>query len=98
MAETRDKRLKEEALISSIFKIASALFVLGIKTKNTDLIVNNKVSKSGLDTFRESLLVNKSTEILIMGNEQKEALINYGISDATLTEAQNALDDFQGAM
>lgn len=98
IAETTDKRLKEEALISAIFKIASALFVLGVKTKNTELMVKNKVSKSGLDYLREPLLVNKCTEILIMGNANKDALVNYGISDAMLIEAQGALDAFQTAI
>lgn len=98
IAETREKRLKEEALISVIFKVASALFVLGIKTKNTDLIVKNKVTKSGLDTMREPLLVNKSTEILTMGNQYKDALVNYGIDDAILTEAQAAIEAFEEAI
>jgi hypothetical protein len=97
-AETTDKRLKEEALISAVFKIASALFVLGVKTKNTDLIIKNKVTKSGLDVLREPLLVNKSTEILTMGNEHKDALLNYGITEVMLTEAKDALDAFQAAI
>jgi hypothetical protein len=57
IAETTDKRLKEEVLISAVFKIVNALFVLGIKTKNTDLIVKNKVTKSGIDALREPLLI-----------------------------------------
>ena len=98
IAETRDKKLKEEALISVVFKIASALFVLGVKTKNTDLIVKNKVTKSGLDLLREPLLVNKATEILVSGNAYKDDLVNYGITDAILTEAQEAVTAFQNAI
>lgn len=96
--ETADKLLKEEALINAIIKIASTLFVLGVKTKNTELMVKNKVTKSSLDYLREPMLVNKSTEILTMGNQYKDALVNYGIDDAILTEAQGAIEAFEGAI
>jgi len=43
IAETRDKKLKEEALISAVFKIANALFVLGVKKKNT--VIKSKRNK-----------------------------------------------------
>lgn len=98
IAETKDKKLKEEALISAVFKIASALFVLGVKTKNTDLIVKNKVSKSGLDFMREPMLVNKATEIVTSGNANKVVLVNYGITDAILIEAQDAISTFESAI
>lgn len=97
-AETADKWLKEEALINAIFKIASTLYVLGIKTKNTELMVKNKVTKSSLDYLREPMLVNKSTEILASGNQYKAELVNYGITEEMLIEAQGVIDAFEGAV
>ena len=74
------------------------MFVLGVKTKNTDLIVKNKVTKSGLDLLREPLLVNKAMEILVSGNAYKDDLVNYGNTDAILAEAQEAITAFQNAI
>lgn len=97
-SETSDKRIKEEALLRSVVKIANALYAYGIKTKNTELIVKNKISKSSLDDLREQVMINKSREILAMANEHLEALADYGIINETLTSAGTDIDAFQDAI
>lgn len=96
--KTADKALKEEAVLNTILKIANSLYVLGIKTKNPELIVNCKVTKWELDNLREQVLIKKSKDILSMANQYAEILVNYGITADLLTEALSHLNGFQTAI
>ena len=96
--ETAAKLVKEEQLVKLVLKIANALYVLGVKTKNSELQINAKVTKSELVSARDTLLVNKAMQILTLANSYKDSLVNYGITDAAISEAQAALDDFNAAM
>lgn len=96
--ETADKNLKEDTLHSKIFKISSALFVLGVKTKNSDLMINAKLNKSEMEVVRDNLLCSKCVTVLAKANQYKTELVNYGVNEEMITGAQTALDDFQGAI
>jgi hypothetical protein len=95
--ETADKHIKEETLVMLVLKIANALYVLGVRTKNSELQINAKVTKSGLVSARDTLLVNKAMQILTFANSYKDSLVNYGIGETKISEAQTALDEFNAA-
>lgn len=91
---TADKLAIENGLITSINKIANALYVLGVKTKNNELMVNSKISKSSLTKLRDNLLANKAEQILNLANANAQALTDYGVTEQMLTDTQNLLNSF----
>lgn len=95
---TENKINKENILTSLVFKIASALYVLGIKTKNPDLAASVKMNKTEFSSLRDPLLLNKSSQTIILAREEITNLTPYGITEETLTEAESALTDFQSAI
>ncbi len=97
-AETLRKEIAEEKLTAGIVKLASALFVLGNKTGNTDLMINAKVTRTNLQNMRDIELVDKSEDILAFGNQHKAELVPYGINDEFLTSVQGHYTEFNSAL
>lgn len=95
---TAEKLNAEEALIYYVLKIANALYVLGIKTKNSTLQINAKVTKSSLVQARDNILANKASQILSMAAEHEDDLVNYGVTADMITAAQNQLNSFNEAL
>ena len=95
--ETAAKLIKEETLVKLVLKIANALYVLGVKTKNSELQINAKVTKSELVNARDTLLVNKAMQVLTLANSYKDSLVNYGNTETKISEAQTALNEFNAA-
>ncbi|MBZ0200043.1 MAG: hypothetical protein K8H86_09260 [Ignavibacteriaceae bacterium] len=97
-AETMRKEIAEEKLTAGIVKLASALFVLGNKTGNTDLIVNAKLTRTSLEAMRDIELVDKCENILSLVSEHKAELVPYGITDEYLTTVQGIYTEFNSAI
>lgn len=94
---TADKVAKEEVLINQATKLANVLFVFAVKTKNNALKEEFKFSKSYLEKLRDTDLLNKCTQIINTAQNYLTELANYGVSEATITDAQTAYDNFASA-
>ncbi len=95
---TAEKLNAEEALISYVLKIANALYVLGVKTKNSSLQINAKVTKSSLVQARDNILANKASQILSLAAEHEADLANYGITAEMISAAHEKLNEFNEAL
>jgi len=96
--ETMKKKMKRTILCERIFRIANALFVLGARTNDTDLLANAKFTKWELNRMRDTLLSKKCEFVLAKANEHQQELVDYGITQSVIAEAEEALDEFTGAL
>lgn len=88
---------KEEKLIDTASRLANVLYVYAVRTNNKALQTDFKVSKSDLEKLRDTDLPNKANQIINSAESHKEELVNYGVTDDTITAARTALDEFNSA-
>ncbi len=94
-AITRKKNNIKEASNSKISIITSTIAALGDITDNEILKQLGSITKSRLDTLKESEAVNLSNNVIIVAKEKKEDLEPFGISEKVVLEAETSLDDFK---
>jgi hypothetical protein len=83
---TLEKTDVEEALVLSLLKISGALYVYAFETGNKDLAVKTDMNKTQLYRMENNTLLVTAGEIASKAAETGEALAEYGIGTAELTE------------
>jgi len=94
-AITRQKNDIKEAAIIKISTLASTIAALGDVIEDETLKQFSSVTKSTLDTIKESEAVNMASAVISIAKVKKEELVPFGISETAVTEAETSLDDFK---
>ncbi len=86
---TADKSQVEELLIDSTLLVSGMLRGYAAREKNPMLLAKVKVTRSGLRALADGKLPEKATAIRELAVEQEEALADYGLKAADLTELES---------
>ena len=92
------KNSVENNLIDALLPIKGALASLARKTKNTELSLLVKFSKTDLQRSGNTELENKATTIMEMVEANKTALAAYNVDDAEITEFTAKVEAFKSAI
>ncbi len=87
----------ESELIDALLPLKGALASLTRKTKNTELSLLVKFSKSDLQRLGNTELENKATTIMEIVETNKTALTAYNVDDAEITDLTGKVTAFKAA-
>ncbi|MFY8127088.1 MAG: hypothetical protein ACOVMM_01825 [Chitinophagaceae bacterium] len=92
-----DKDGLKQVLIQSAYDVASVVFAFASKTKNETLKQSVSFTITDLDRLKDEFIVPVCTNIKAAANTNLTSLADYGITPATLTALQTAMDNYAAA-
>ena len=92
---TANKAKVLKGLLQKVIVIAGALQAYAAISGNTVLAGNVKLTKSDLDRARETDVEALVKPVIELARAELDALADYGISEAMLTETETSLDNFK---
>ena len=95
---TADKDSAEEELIEELLAKGGALHVIARKKNDGNLKLLSDVKRSNLKHLRDTELMQRAKLILESFKENQEELKNHGMTDTSLTELENAVNDYEDAV
>jgi hypothetical protein len=92
---TLEKMGVEEALVLSLLKISGALYVYAFEADNKELAAKVDMNKTQLFRMENNTLLVTAGEIASKAAEAGEALVDYGVGTAELTELAERTATFE---
>ncbi len=91
---TEDKRVHKEAMVDATLLVAQASYALATATNDVDLKGKMDYSRSDLLRGRDTVIGQRCQGVHTEANAVAAALVPYGVTAATLTALQTAIDDY----